>query len=82
MRINVLLFGDHAKIVGQNQLMIDMGSQLPTCAILKYELVRQNPVLAPGQASLRLAVNHEFACDQQLLNPEDEVAVIGMVSGG
>ncbi|MBM4114158.1 MAG: MoaD/ThiS family protein, partial [Phycisphaerae bacterium] len=38
--------------------------------------------LRPQLASARLAVNHEFAAFDRPISPEDEVALIAMVSGG
>ncbi|HEU0243359.1 MAG TPA: molybdenum cofactor biosynthesis protein MoaE, partial [Candidatus Limnocylindrales bacterium] len=45
-------------------------------------VVRTIPALAPGRASLRFAVNGEYADEDQALADGDEVACIPPVSGG
>lgn len=54
----------------------------PTCAGVLAGLGEAAPVLAPMLGGSRLAVNHEFAALSDTIAPGDEVALIGLVSGG
>lgn len=81
MRVNVLLFGPQAAIAGRRELPID----LPPDATVDDALVALGdaaPGLIDSLDTSRLAVNHEFAPAAQVLTATDEVALIGMVSGG
>ena len=46
------------------------------------ELIHRHPKLASLQSSCRLARNGRFLSPSELLEPEDEVAVLPPVSGG
>lgn len=46
------------------------------------EILRRHPDLALLHPVIRLARNGEFAADDALFHPEDEVALIPPVSGG
>lgn len=81
MRVRVLLFGNEARAVGQGQVDIALDGE-PTCASLRRAMLSQFPALGPSLGAARFAVNHEFADDSRPLREGEEVALIGMVSGG
>lgn len=80
MKINILSFGIAKDILGQRFLSWELkpGSDV---AGLRSELLAAFPRLS-ALASLRFAVNSEYADDQAVLFPGDEVALIPPVSGG
>ena len=81
MMIRVLLFGPEAAAAGASSLSIDAGDR-PTCASLADKLRAVHPALAPHLTSARFAINHEFAPPDRPVSASDEVALIGLVSGG
>lgn len=80
MKINLLSFGIAKEILGQRFLEVELplGSDI---AKLRKELVLKYPRLAE-LASIRLAINSEYAEEVDLLSENDEVALIPPVSGG
>jgi molybdopterin converting factor small subunit len=80
MKVRVLLFGPEAAATGRGSVELDL-PEPATCAALQ-ERLSALPSLAASLPSARLAVNHEFADPDQILGPHDEIALIGLVSGG
>lgn len=80
MKIKLLSFGIAKEIIGQRFLEVELpiGSDI---AKLRMELVGKYPRLAE-LASVRLAINSEYAEESSLLFENDEVALIPPVSGG
>lgn len=81
MNIDVKLFGPQARLAGARALRVELG-ETPTVAQVRAALAEISPALAPSLAASRFAVNHEFANDADTVKATDEVALIGMVSGG
>lgn len=81
MDLRIKLFGAEAAAVGKNeiQIRINPGS---TCEHLRERLAAEFPALGPLMAHIRIAVNNEFAADSLTLNSGDELALVGLVSGG
>lgn len=82
MTIVVHLFGAEAAAVGQDRICVELADAAPTCGVLRTRLVASTPALAAALRGARFAVNHAFAPDAHPIAPGDEVALIGMVSGG
>ncbi len=82
MQITIRLFGPEAKAVGQRQISLDVERIPLTCAQLRQQLALAQPLLARSLKTGRLAVNSEFVTDDALVGAQDEVALIGSVSGG
>ncbi len=82
MRISVRLFGPPAALVGSTEVEVDFDHDAPTGAQLLEHLAAQLPELQDAMPAARLAVNHQFASNQQVIQSEDEVALIAMISGG
>jgi molybdopterin converting factor small subunit len=75
------LFGPEAAAVGTS--WIDLRVKTPaTCADVREQLAAAQTSLRPLLAGARFAVNSEFAPLDRVIQPGDEVALIGMVSGG
>jgi molybdopterin converting factor small subunit len=82
MRVTVKLFGGEADAVGRREVTIEIAGDTASCAELARRLVAAEPRLRGRIDRCRLAVNHEFADAARRIAPGDEVALIGMVSGG
>ena len=81
MQVEVLLFGPQAAIVGAERAVVDVVDDATAADVLR-ELAHRAPGLEESLRTSRLAVNHEFAAADQPIATGDEVALIGMVSGG
>lgn len=81
MQVRVLLFGPYALALGQSSCTVSVRDDATACAVLD-EIKRSMPALAPLMTGARLAVNHSFASLDVPIRENDEVALIGMVSGG
>ena len=83
MIVTVKLFGPEAKAAGLRAVAVNLdGASENNCLELRERLEQQLPELATLLPNCRFAVNHEFVDLTCPLLPTDEVALIGMVSGG
>jgi MoaE-MoaD fusion protein len=81
MRIRVRLFAMQREAAGRRELAVDV----PDGAVVEdawNAAVRDVPALAPGRASVRFAVNGDYAEPTRELADGDELACIPPVSGG
>ena len=81
MRIRVRLFAMQREAAGRREL----GVEVPDGAVVEdawAAAVREVPALAPGRASVRFAVNGDYAEPTRVLADGDELACIPPVSGG
>ena len=79
--MTVLLFAAARDLAGADTITV----QLPagsTIAELRRDLARRLPAISGLLAKSAIAVNHDFAEDDRVLQPNDELAVIPPVSGG
>ncbi|MCE9561587.1 MAG: molybdopterin converting factor subunit 1 [Planctomycetes bacterium] len=81
VNICVLLFAAARDHAGVDSVSVELPSDA-TVATLRVELARRVPALATLLARSAVAVNHNFAENDRVLLPEDEVAIIPPVSGG
>jgi len=81
MALTVLLFGPYAASAGAGSVRVKTPEN-PTSEQVLMLIGQQHPVLVPLLRAARLAVNHSFASAGTVIHPDDEVAVIGLVSGG
>jgi molybdopterin converting factor small subunit len=81
MRVRVLLFGPLSDAAGRAYVEVDL-PESADCRTLGERLAAAHPQLAPSLACSRIAVNHEFAHPMQPIRAGDEIALIGLVSGG
>ncbi|RJP48272.1 MAG: molybdopterin converting factor subunit 1 [Anaerolineaceae bacterium] len=82
MNLTVKLFATLKDKAQANQLVLELEQQLPTVQDLLSQIVVQNPSLASSMKSILVAVNHEFAFSEQILGPNDDIAIFPPVSGG
>ncbi len=82
MTIEVLLFGPAARAAQADRLPVPIDGPQITCGDLRARLAKQAPDLARLLPASRFAVNHAFVEDSCIISPADEVALIGLVSGG
>ena len=78
--MEVLCFGTAKEITNTSALKIDTAS-INTVAELKAHLLSQFPAFK-DYFEFRVAVNQEFALEDQALNGNEEIAIIPPVSGG
>lgn len=80
MQIKILPFGITKEIVGSSTLHFEV-SATTTTQLLKEALFESYPALERLN-SLAIAVNGEYAAEDLLIQPGDEVVLIPPVSGG
>ena len=81
MVVRVLLFGPYADAVGAASVSVTLAGE-PTCAAVREGLARGHPALVGMMTGARFAVNGRFADERGVVREADEVALIGLVSGG
>lgn len=82
MIVRVRLFGPQAQLSGASVIDVEVQQAEATSDAVLSAIGQQCEPLAASLGASRLAVNHEFATAEQPITPDDEVALIGMVSGG
>jgi len=80
MQLNILLFGIAKEIVGQQKLSLELAE--PATVPILMEKLRQDYPQFNELQSLMIAVNNEYAEEDQMLHAKDEIALIPPVSGG
>ena len=81
MTVTVKLFAAARDLAGADAVAVELPAGA-TVADLRAELAQQLPAWRGLLAKSAVAVNHDFAEDEPMLKPTDEVAVIPPVSGG
>jgi len=79
--VQVKLFGPLADVAQTRLVALDVGAR-PEAQQVLQALATQLPALASQLTHCRLAVNNAFATPSQVVTEQDELALIGMVSGG
>ncbi len=80
MKVQVLLFGIARDIVGQPHLEFNHSGPID---VKSFKQAMQDKYPKMNYLSyFKIAVNQEFAADEQMLNEGDEIALIPPVSGG
>jgi molybdopterin converting factor small subunit len=80
MTVRVKLFGAEARAAGQREISVAISGN--SCSELREKIGQQLPQLRELLSKCRFAVNHEFVNLEHQLRESDEIALIGMVSGG
>lgn len=80
MKIKVLAFGIAKDIFGSSSVTADLTGNADI-STLKALLEQEYPQLKQ-LASYMVAVNNEYALNEQSINERDEIAIIPPVSGG
>ena len=81
IEINVLFLGPARDFAGVDDASLELPDHA-TIAELRTILADRHPGLVGAMATIRFAVNQEFADDETVLKSGDEVALIPPVSGG
>ncbi len=81
MLVTVLLFGPFATVVGSSECTVELDND-HTCQAILRRLSDDLPALRPLLSGARIAINAKFADPHRDVLESDEVALIGMVSGG
>jgi len=79
--MEIILFGITREIVGEKKLVVNAGEDITTVGELKTFMKNKYPRLQQ-LSSFAVAVDSEYAGDDQSLLNENEVALIPPVSGG
>lgn len=79
--MQVILFGISREIVGTKTLQVEPAERIQTVGGLKQWMKQKYPQLE-RLTSLAVAVDNEYADDDQRVSDENEVAIIPPVSGG
>ena len=79
--MTVLLFAAARDLAGADSVMVELPAG-STIAELRSNLAHRIPAISGLLAKSAIAVNHDFAEDDRVLQPNDELAVIPPVSGG
>lgn len=79
--MQVILFGISREIVGEKKLEISPSENITTVGGLKKWMKQKYPLLEKLN-SMAVAVDSEYADDEEQLVNETEVAIIPPVSGG
>lgn len=81
MRLTVLLFAGVRARLGVDQLEVEVEGPL-TVAELRERLAAAHPAIGPSLPTCRIALDHEFVSEGDLVREGMEVALIPPVSGG
>jgi molybdopterin converting factor subunit 1 len=82
MQLTVKLFATIKAKAGASQLTIELGQGRSTVKDLLADISAQYPALESSLKSVLVAVNSEYAFPEQVIQPNDEVALFPPVSGG
>ncbi len=82
MKVTVKLFALARQIAEADEIEIELPNDSSTIAAVRTGLIERLPGLLPMNASLRFAVNSDYAADDTVVSPADELACIPPVSGG
>ncbi|MEE8331728.1 MAG: MoaD/ThiS family protein [Acidimicrobiia bacterium] len=81
MTYRVMLFGAEAAAAGERSLDLEIPEGSVTADELKLHLSEAYPGLS-GVPSCRVAVNQKFVGGDEIVTSDDEIALVGPVSGG
>ncbi len=81
MKVRILLFGHESAAISRSHVELDLPAPA-TCHTLREHLAAAYPSLRPHLPAARFAINSRFAIPDQVIAPSDEIALIGLVSGG
>ncbi|HQW34269.1 MAG TPA: molybdopterin converting factor subunit 1 [Thermoflexales bacterium] len=79
--MKVLLFATLKERAGKPTIDVALDGPLSVAAFRK-SIAQQHPALAPLLDQALVAVNQDFAFEEELIQPADEVAIFPPVSGG
>jgi molybdopterin converting factor subunit 1 len=81
MTLTVKLFARARDLLNSDTALVQV-PELTTVGQFRKALIEQHPLLAPLGESLHVAVGNDYASDDTVLSPHDELACFPPVSGG
>lgn len=78
-QLQLKTFGIAREILGARE--VSLKSNAETVGMLRTELIHTYPSLG-GLGSIMIAVNRQYAQDDNAISPDDEIAILPPVSGG
>lgn len=81
MRVKVLLFAGVRQKIGAPEIEVELGEPA-TVATLRRQIAQIHPQAGPALAHCRVALDQEFARDDDPISASQEIALIPPVSGG
>ncbi len=81
MRVTVQLFAGLAERAGTRQITVDLPDNAAVSQLLT-KLTEEYPSLATLVPTCFVSLNHEYATPEQLIQDDDEIALLPPVSGG
>ncbi|MGA2584709.1 MAG: MoaD/ThiS family protein [Tepidisphaeraceae bacterium] len=82
VQLSIKLFGPDRRAIGADELPVEVPRLPITCAELRKRIAEVEPRLAKSLGHARIAVNCDFAAEDALIQPGDELAIIANVCGG
>lgn len=82
MKLTVKLFAMVRELIGFDEITLTLPAGNPTVENLRSSLLEEYPGVESLLPFCQVAVNHEIAIDTQLLQPNDEIAILPPFSGG
>src|SRR5699024_628615 len=82
MKLKVKLFGHQAQLTNKREIDIELNGASAHIAQVRQALGEKETALLDSLPVSRLAVNHEFSSEQKKVQVNDEIALIGLISGG
>ena len=80
--VTIRLYASMREAVGKSLIHLELAPEKLTVLDIFGQISQMYPVLEPFRRSLLVAVNHEYAQWNSLVNSGDEVAFFPPVSGG
>jgi molybdopterin converting factor subunit 1 len=81
MKTSVLFFATFTERAGTRRIDLELPDRATVC-LLKRTLAERLPALQTALDSALIAVNHEYAFDDDLVPADAEIAIFPPVSGG
>jgi molybdopterin synthase sulfur carrier subunit len=78
----VKLFGSIREAAQNKEVTLCLEADHPTVIDLKASIYAAYPKIAQGSAFLMVAVNRKVVDDTTKISPDDEIALLPLVSGG
>lgn len=82
IQVTVKFFGPQAQLAGVRETVIELTGDPPSVRDVRRTIAQGFPKLVDSLPASRIAINLEFAGDDDPVRPGDEVALLGMLSGG
>ncbi len=81
MKVSVLLFAAARDIAGTNSITVEL-AEPATVEQLRRKLNECLPAANDLLVRSSISINHQYAVDNTVIHPTDEIALIPPVSGG